>query len=106
MLRIYDKTNVLKLFVDSQYYNKLHTHVQAEVFYRMAGVWCVYCHRCEIRYCNIPYTTLVYLYFVLNNGLTTDYLHGFGILAEHKKVHLVSKKKPFKIPLKTLTAGD
>jgi len=49
---------------------------------------------------------VVYLHFFFNDGLTVNYLYDNGLLAEHKKVHLVSKKKPFKIPLKTLTAGD
>jgi hypothetical protein len=72
----------------------------------MASFWRMYCHRRETWNSHIAHTIVVYLYFFFNDGLTVNYLYDNGLLAEHKKVHLVSKKKPFKIPLKTLTAGD
>jgi hypothetical protein len=49
---------------------------------------------------------MVYLYFFFDHGLAVDYLYDNGVLVEHKKVYSFSQAQPFKIPLKTLTAGD
>jgi hypothetical protein len=49
----------------------------------MAGIWRMRTIRRMVRHIYKPYTHVVYIYFVSNNGLASNYLYGNGFLAEY-----------------------
>ena len=78
------------VYVLNKLFNKLQ-YVQVEAFYRMAGIWSMCSHRWETRHCYITYTSVVYIHFFFNHGLSSDHLYGDGFLAEYKKIYSVCK---------------
>jgi len=72
----------------------------------MASIWRMCCHWRKAWNRHIANTVVVYLCFFFDYGLTIDNLYDNGVLAEYKKIYFVGKAQPFKIPLKTKTAGD